>query len=164
MTASSFAGRGRYSIYTGRSTNWSLIVLSAVLALPLFLLGAMSEASWLGLVVPLLAAAGALLVNALTGSSVRTTAGPNGVTVHFGLIGWPRCTYRLDQIARAEVIDLQPWSVAFGFWWTLHRTCCTVRPGPTLRLTLHTGRTVTITVPDADAAVAALRQAQATAG
>jgi hypothetical protein len=33
---------------------------------------------------------------------------------------------------------------------------CTVRSGPALRLTLRTGRTVTITVPDPQAAVAAI--------
>jgi hypothetical protein len=93
----------------------------------------------------------------LTAGSVRTAAGPNGVSVRFGVFGWPRGTYRPEQIARAEVIDLSPWSVAYGFWWTPRRTSCTVRSGPALRLTLRTGRIVTITVPDAHAAVAAVR-------
>ena len=100
-----------------------------------------------------------MLLEVLTGSSVRTAAGPQGVTVRFGVLGWPRCTYRLAQIAHAEVIDLRLWSVVYGLWWTPRRTCCTVRSGPTLRLTLHSGRTVTITVPDAAAAVAVIREA-----
>jgi hypothetical protein len=81
--------------------------------------------------------------------------------VHFGALGWPRCTYRLDQIDRAEVIDLHPLFVTFGFWWTRRRTCCTVRSGPTLRLFLHTGRTITVTAPDPHAAVAAINEAKA---
>jgi hypothetical protein len=50
--------------------------------------------------------------------------------------------------------------VVYGFWWSARRTYCTVRSGPTLRLTLNTGRIVTITVPDAHAAVAAINQAR----
>jgi hypothetical protein len=137
-----------------------MVLLSTALVVPLLAMGMPSNESWRGLMVPVLVAAAGVLLNALTGTSVRTTAGPNGVSVRFGLLGWPRCTYRLDQIERAEVIDLHPWYVAYGFWWTPHRTCCTVRSGPTLRLTLHTGRTVTVTVPDAHAAVAVIHEAK----
>ncbi|MEX5633498.1 hypothetical protein [Parafrankia sp. FMc2] len=159
MTASAFPGRGQYSIYTGRATNWPLVTLSAVLAVPLLVMGWSSDGSRRGLVVPFLVVIVAVLVNVLTGSSVRTTAGPGGVSIRFGLLGWPRCTYGLDQIERAEVIDLHSWYVVYGFWWTGRRTCCTVRSGPTLRLTLRTGRTVTVTVPDPGAAVAVIREA-----
>lgn len=160
MTASAFAGRGRYSIYTGRVTNWPLVVLSVVPMAPLLVMGGTSNESWGGLAVPLSVAAAVVLVNALTGSSVRIAAGPNGVSVRFGLLGWPRCTYDLEKVERAEVIDLHPWYVAFGFWWTTRRTYCTVRSGPTLQLTLRTGRTVTVSVPDARAAVAAIDEAR----
>ncbi|WP_197350646.1 hypothetical protein [Streptomyces bathyalis] len=158
--ASAFAGRGRYSIYTGRVTNWPMVVLSVVPMAPLLVMGGSSNENWRGFVVPLLVAAAVGLVNALTGSSVRTAAGPNGISVRFGPLGWPRCTYGLEQVERAEVIDLHPWYVAFGFWWTPRRTYCTVRSGPTLQLTLRTGRTVTVTVPDARAAVMAIHEAQ----
>ncbi len=47
-----------------------------------------------------------VLLEALTATSVRTAAGPHGVMIPFGVLGLPRCTYRLEQIARAEVIDL----------------------------------------------------------
>ncbi|GGK38421.1 hypothetical protein GCM10010124_34130 [Pilimelia terevasa] len=160
MTASAWAGPGRYAIYTGRATNWPVVALSAVLAVPLLIMG--KPADGRAAAVPLLLVVVGVLAEAVTAGSVRTTAGPNGVSVRFGLFGWPRCTYRLDQIAHAEVIDLPLWRVAYGFWWTPRRTCCTVRSGPTLRLTLRTGRTVTVTVPDAPAAVAALREATAT--
>jgi hypothetical protein len=159
MTASAFSGPGRYSIYTGRATNWPMVVLSTVLVVPLLTLGN-AGADRRAYAVPLLVVAAGVLLNLLTAGSVRTAAGPNGVSVRFGLLGWPRCTYRIGQIARAEVIDLPIWNVAFGFWWTPRHTYCTVRSGPALRLTLDTGRVVTITVPDAHAAVAAIHEAR----
>ncbi len=158
MTDPDHVDTDRYSIYTGRATNWTVILTSAVLAVPLIILGDQGWAGGRHLAVPLLLYVAGVTLYALTGSSVRTTAGPNGVTVHFGALGWPSCTYRLDRIRRAEVIDLHPLQVAFGFWWTPSRTCCTVRSGPTLRLLLHGGRTVTITTPDPYAAVASINE------
>ncbi|MGI8329832.1 hypothetical protein ACRYCC_07685 [Actinomadura scrupuli] len=159
MTASGFSGTDRYSIYTGRATNWPIVTGSAVLLL-LLVLGGGPNGSWRDLASILISVAGVVLF-ALTGSSVRTTAGPNGVSIHFGALGWPRCTYHLDQIQHAEVIDLHPLSVAFGFWWTPRRTCCTVRSGPTLRLLLSNGRTVTVTTSHPHAAVTAINDAKA---
>jgi hypothetical protein len=153
MTTSTFPGR--HSIYTGRATNWPMVVLSVALAVPMV---ALSDArSW---AIPALVVA-VVLVNALTATSVRTTAGPNGVTIRFGVIGWPRATYGIERIARAEVVDQHPWRVAYGFWWTPSRTNCTVRSGPALRVTLVTGRVVTVNVPDPQAAVAVLNEATA---
>jgi hypothetical protein len=159
VTASAFPGPTRYSIYTGRTTNWPMVALGTALVAPLLTLGN-AGGGRRGLAVPLLIAAAGVLLNVLTASSVRTAAGPNGVSVRFGLLGWPRCTYRVQEIRHAEVVDLSPWQVAHGFWWTPSRTSWTVRSGPSLRLTLRTGRTVTITVPDAPAAVAAVREAR----
>ncbi|WP_426506055.1 hypothetical protein ACPPVO_49525 [Dactylosporangium sp. McL0621] len=166
MTASALPGRGRYSIYTGRVTNWPLVVaLGVALMAPLLLMGGMSRGSWsdpAGPAIPLLVAAVALLLSVLTGLNVRTAAGPNGVTVHCGMLGWPRRTYRLEAIAHAEVVDLPPslWRMSLGFWWTPRQTYFTVRPGPVLRLALNTGRSVAITVPDPHAAVAIIHEAR----
>lgn len=160
MTASGLSGTDRYSIYTGRATNWPAVVISAVALVPL-LLGAGPNANWRDVAGPALLFVAGVVVFALTGSSVRTTAGPGGVSIHFGALGWPRCTYPLDRIQRAEVIDLHPLFVAYGFWWTPRRTCCTVRSGPTLRLLLTDGRTVTVTTPDPHAAVTAIDDARA---
>ncbi|GIE92242.1 hypothetical protein [Actinoplanes regularis] len=165
MTASAPFGPGRYSIYTGRATNWPLVAaLSAALTVPLLPLGSLSRGGWLdpaGPAIPLLAAAVVVLINVLTGLSVRTAAGPNGVSVHCGMLGWPRRTYRLEEIEHAEVTDLTPslWRLSLGFWWTPRHTYFTVRTGPALRLTLRTGRSVTITVPDPHTAVAVIRAA-----
>ncbi|MEV6596243.1 hypothetical protein AB0M36_05175 [Actinoplanes sp. NPDC051346] len=140
-------------------TNWPIVVLSVALLVPLLVLGKPPGGSWRDLTVPLLMAAAGVLLMVLTATSVRTAAGPNGVSVRFGMLGWPRWTYRIARIEHAEVIDLPLWSVAGGFWWTPRRTCYTVRSGPTLRLILHSGRIVTITVPDPYSAVAAIREA-----
>ena len=42
MTTSAFAGPGRHSVYTGRATNWPMVVLSVALAVPLLALSNMS--------------------------------------------------------------------------------------------------------------------------
>jgi hypothetical protein len=162
MTTSAFTGPGPRSIYTGRATNWPMVAVSAAVMVPLLIMGGSSDGSWYGIALPMLLVAAVVAVNVLTASSIRTTAGPGGVTIRFGVIGWPRCSYPLDQIDHAEVIDLSSLHVAYGFWWTPRRTCCTVRSGPTLRLTLRTGRTVTVTVPDPRTAVAVLREAKST--
>lgn len=148
----------RYAVYTGRTTSWPMVALSCGGALLLALVAKDSDGSWsdIAFIAPLLLVIVGALGEVLTGSSVRATAGPNGLTIHWGLIGWPRCTYRADEIEHAEVIDVPWWRVSYGLWWTPRRTNCTVRSGPTLRLSLRNGRTVTITVPDPDAAVAAL--------
>ncbi|WP_203822806.1 hypothetical protein [Paractinoplanes ferrugineus] len=150
---STFPGQGRFSIYTGRVTNWPMVILSVALTVPLLMF---SDAQ--GWAIAVLVAV-ALLANLLTGTSVRTTAGPNGVAIRFGVVGWPRAVYRIGEIARAEVVDQHPWRVAYGFWWTPRRTNCTVRSGPALRLILRTGRIVTVSVPDPHAAVAVLGEA-----
>jgi hypothetical protein len=165
MTA--LPGPGRYSIYTGRVTNWPLVVIFGVATIgPLVLLGSASRGGWLdpaGPAISLLVAAAMVLFTGLTGLSVRTAVGPNGVSVHCGAFGWPRRTYRLDQIDRAEVTHLAPtlWRLSLGLWWTPRNTYYTIRTGPALRLTLRTGRTVTINVPDPHAVAAIVHEAKA---
>jgi hypothetical protein len=163
MTSLPIPGPNQFAVYTGRTTSWPMVAATSAGTLLIVLMGKNSNGAWGDpiFVVPLILGAIGVLAEVLTGSSVRATAGPNGFTIHWGLIGWPRCTYRLDEIERAEVIDLPWWRVSYGLWWTPRRTNCTVRSGPTLRLSLHNQRTVTITVPEPAAAVAALHGASA---
>jgi hypothetical protein len=138
-----------------------MVLLSSAVAVPLVLesrAGSRTAPADVAAVIGLVLAG--VVINLVTATSVRTAVGPNGVAVRFGVFGWPRATYQVSAIRTAEVIDLPLWAVAFGFWWTPWRTCCTVRRGPTLRLTLTNGRTVTISVPDPQAAAAALPQAR----
>ncbi|MEO7369890.1 MAG: hypothetical protein ABIZ69_03450 [Ilumatobacteraceae bacterium] len=163
MTSLPMAGKNPHAVYTGRTTSWPMVVTTCAGALLVVLMGKESNGAWgdLMFVAPLILVAIGVLANVLTSSSVRATAGPNGFTVHWGLVGWPRCTYRLDEIVNAEVIDLPWWRVSYSFWWTPKRTNCTVRSGPTVRLSLRNRLIVTITVPEPAAAVAALREASA---
>ena len=159
MTAVPHPSPDRYSIYTGEVTNWPMVASASVGAVAL-VGGAVAGGLWWEIAIPMALVALGIVLNVLTASSVRATAGPNGVTVHWGMVGWPRAHYPLAAIAHAEVIDLAWWRVSWGFWWTPRRTCCTLQAGPTLRLALHNGRTVTITVPEPDDAVAAVHDAQ----
>ena len=151
------------AVYTGRSTSWATVISTCVAGVLLVLVAISSggDRGDLVIVLPLVLIAIGVLADLLAAASVRSTAGPNGFTVRWGSFGWPRCSYALDQIERAEVIDLPWWRVSFGFWWTPKRTSCTLRSGPTVRLRLSSGRTVTVTVPEPDAAVAALHAAKA---
>lgn len=148
------------TVYTGRTTNWPMVAATSIGAVLLVVMGATGEGSWLALSLPFLLVAIGVLANVLTSSSVRASAGPNGFDVRWGIVGWPRCTYPLDQIASAEVVDV-PWTrVSYGLWWTPKRTSCTIRTGDAVRLLLTTGRIVTVTVPDPDLAVRALHEAR----
>lgn len=163
MTSAPLTDDSTYAVYTGRTTSWTAVVSTCAAAVVLVLVAGSSGGAWGDLVVvlPLVLIALGVLADVLTASSVRATAGPNGFTIRWGPFGWPRCNYPLDRIVRAEVVDLPWWRVSWGFWWTPRRTSCTVRNGPTVRLSLSDGRIVTVTVPDPAAAVAALRAAKA---
>ncbi len=148
------------TVYTGRETNWTSVVVGVAMTLPLIGLAAASTGSVRnpGFLVLALVLIG-ILVEIVTASDVRATCGGQGVSVHWGFVGWPRMRYALGDIADASIVRVPWWGVSFGFWWTPSRTVCTVRTGPALRLRLTSGRTVTVTVPDPHAAVAALRAA-----
>lgn len=145
------------TVYTGRATNWSSVVLSGLLLIPLIGMGLSSGSSPSTAAVILVVALVGFLAEVITASDIRAACGPQGVVFHWGFAGWPRRRYALEDIQDAWVVDV-PWhSVSYGFWWTPTRTVCTVRSGPALGLRPLSGRTVTITVPDPHAATAALR-------
>lgn len=143
--------------YTGRATNWPSVIISGLLLVPLV---GLASSSGPGVVIIVIALVG-LLAEVVTASDVRATAGSHGVNVHWGVFGWPRARYALSDIRDASVIEVPWWAVSYGFWWTPWRTVCTVRSGPALRLVLTSGRTISVTVPEPRAALAALRAARA---
>jgi hypothetical protein len=82
----------------------------------------------------------------LTASSVRATAGPNGVSVHFGVFGWSRFRYPMARIRHVEVVDIPLSQFAWGIYWAPRcGLMLTLRSGPALRLT--NSRRVTISTP-----------------
>ncbi len=150
-----------HTVYTGRSTNWAMIALTTALVLPLLVLGIEGGGTWLtpDVAIPLAIVVGAVAVNVLTASSVRATAGPRGLTVHFGVFGWPRFRYAIDRIASAEAITIPSSHLAWGIHWTPRKgLMLTLRTGPALHLVLTSGRKVTISTPDPHAAVQTLNQ------
>lgn len=159
MNSTIEAPTGPTDVYTGRSPNWPMVATTAVGGVALLLGSASSDAS-VGAVLTCAFVVLGVVANIVTASSVRTTAGPNGVVIRLGTAGWPCLRYGLDEIVRAEAVHV-PWHrVSAGFWWTPRRTSCTVRSGPALRLHLAGGRIVTVTVPDPEDAVAALERAR----
>ena len=152
-----------HTLYTGRSTNWPIIWLSTALVLPLLVMAKGSDGSWtsVDIVVPLAVIVLAMLVNGVTASSVRATAGANGVTVHVGVFGWPRFRYPISRIQHAEAIEIPSSRWGYGIYWSPRRgLMLTLRTGPALQLNLTTGRKVTISTPHPDAAVNALETAR----
>jgi hypothetical protein len=145
--------------YTGRATNWTSVVISGLLLIPLVGLAASSGSVPRTVAAVTVLALLGLLAEVVTASDVRASCGSHGVSIHWGFLGWPRATYSLADIRDASVATIPWWAVSYGFWWTPRRTVCTVRSGPALRLRLTSGRTVTVTVPDPQAALAALRGA-----
>ena len=152
-----------HTIYSGRSTNWLMICLSIALVLPLLAMATGSKGSWssVGFLIPLLVIVCAAAVNLLTATSLRTTAGPNGITVHFGVLGWPRFRYPMHRIQQVEAIEVPRSQWWWGMYWSPRRgLMLTLRTGPALRLTLTNGRKVTISTPQPQAAIHAIDSAR----
>jgi hypothetical protein len=148
-------------VYSGHSANWPILILSVVLAAPLIIIAVANGGSLGDLLVALLIV---LLVvsTVVTSSSLRSTIGPSGASVRFGVFGLPRFHWSLEEIERAEAVDISPWSQMVGVcWWSpAGGWKLAVRSGTAVRLTLTNGRYVTFNVEDSAAAIAALEAAR----
>ena len=155
-----------HTYYSGRATNWPALAISTALAVPLVATAVTADGTWRtpGIVVPLVVVTLTVLVNVVTASSVRAIAGPHGVTVHFGVFGWPRFHYPAARIRRAEAVDIPSSQWAWGIYWSPRRgLMLTLRTGPALRLTLDNGRRITVSTPTPADAVDAMNIATPTA-
>lgn len=154
---------GSRTIYTGRATNWPALWLTTALMVPVLVMAGGPDAprASIGFLAPVAVMVATALVNLLTASSVRAIAGPDGVTVHFGVFGWPRFRYPIARISAAEAITIPPSIWAWGLHWSPRRgLMLTLRGGPALRLTLTGGRRVTVSTPRPEAAVTAIESAR----
>lgn len=147
------------TVYSGRVTNWPVIWIANVLAVALL---AMSGVH--GFDPVLLIAVIVIVLANLSMTSLRTTAGPNGVVVRYGVLGIPRFRFALSAIEHAEAIDVPRSQMGgWGIHWSPWRgTRLTIRSGPTLRLRLTSGKQVAISAADPQAAAAAVNGAIAT--
>ncbi len=143
--------------FSSRVTNWPLFWIMNVLAVGLVLMSGGGADPFL------IVFAVVLLLANLTLTSVRVTAGPAGVVVHYGLLGLPRFRYDVSTISRAEADDL-PLSRLGGLgvhWSPWRGTRLTIRTGPVLVLHRNTGLPITISCNDPQSAVAVINQLQA---
>jgi hypothetical protein len=141
-------------VYSGRMTNWPMIVSGVVAGLALAAFGRPWAGPWPGMVVPVAVFLLIFTVTVVISTSLRVTAGPRGVQVYYGAFGWPRFTYSRERISGAEIVTVSIWRTwnwsPRGGWQFF------IRSGPALRLALSSGRKVTIGVTDPTAALAAL--------
>ena len=150
---------GTRTVSTGRMTNWPMIWVTTAAVVPLIAMSGASGDDWHqpAFLVPVALTFLAVVVNLLTLSSIRIAAGPHGVSVHFGVFGWPRFRYPVSRISRVEATRVTSAYWSWGMNWSPRKgLMLTLRNGPAIRLELVSGRVVTIGVPDADQAVAAL--------
>jgi hypothetical protein len=142
------------TVYSGRATNWPLFWLANALVVALIAMSGFPKVHPISVFVVALL----ILVANATVTSIRTTAGPNGVVVRYGLFGLPRFRYPVARIASAEAIDLPVSKMGgWGLHWSPWRgTRMTIRSGPTLQLHLVGGSRVAISADDPAAAAAVI--------
>ena len=89
-------------------------------------------------------------------STVRLVVGPEHVVLGWGPLPWPSRPLPMAAVAGAEAESLSVREVLGGgpAWrWGMTRTRLTIRPGPTLALTLKSGERIRISTADPQAAV-----------
>ncbi len=147
------------TVYSGRVTNWPLVVLSTALAVLLVGISGLSHPDVVGLLV----VAAVVILSDLTMTSLRTTAGPNGVVVRYGVLGLPRFRYPAATIDHAEAIDVPVSRMGgWGIHWSPWRgTRLTIRSGPTLQLHLVNGKRVAISADDPHSAASVVNASAA---
>ncbi len=87
-------------------------------------------------------------------SSVRVAAGPTGLRVAMGPLGWPVIRIGLGRIEKASAVEVHPLRCCLGWGYrgslTLFgRAALVLRKGPGLRLDLKGGKCFLVTVDDA---------------
>ena len=145
-----------------RAGRLSLLLLLLALATGAIIListdiaaaGRVSPASWVLLGT---AALIGVMIAGFTTFHVRVDR--TGLTVRSAL-GWPRTHVAAADIAQAEMVDVNPLGEYGGWGWRLapgSGTGIVMRAGEALRITRADGRMLTVTVDDAERAVALLR-------
>jgi hypothetical protein len=148
-------------VYSGHSANWPIMIVSLVLAAPLVIISYANHGSLEEMLVPFLII---LLIGAsvAVSSSLRSTIGPSGASVRFGVLGYPRFHWSLEDIVSAEPVEISKWNQMLGVcWWTPGGGWrLSLRSGSAIRLTLTNGRRVTFDVEDSAEAIQAIEAAR----
>ena len=145
------------SVLTGRTTNWPAVVVGVALLVPLLAMSLPDRSGYLrpAFLIPAGLATLAVVVSLGMVSSLRTTAGPQGLTVHFGVLGWPRFRYRIGDIRSVQVVRVSTAQLVY-VWTPSSGLTLALRGGEAVRLHLANGRRVTVGVDDAHAVAATL--------
>jgi hypothetical protein len=145
---------GKRVAYSSWAVNWILAVSGASIGLVMVLLAIFLSGHPLGLLISGII----VIIVSVQFSSLRVTAGGNGVIARYGPFGQPRFRFSRDSISEAAARDVTICDVGgLGLHWSPWRgTRLTVRTGPTLQLSMVNGCTVLISVADPDHAVRAI--------
>ncbi|MGX1810905.1 hypothetical protein ACWIGI_34735 [Nocardia sp. NPDC055321] len=144
------------TVYTCRVTNWPMVWLTLLVVVLQVFIGLTDRTVASVVIVAIWTFA---LVQTVLESSQRVSTGPAGVSVHRGLFGFPRLTLARDDIADAETIHYaqpQVRECIRRLWTRERRSFLAPASGPALRLRLHSGRDITVSVKDPFAALWAL--------
>lgn len=99
-----------------------------------------------------------VLVGVMTATSLRVTIGPTGGNARFATLRLPRFRYPVEAIVSARPATIRAWASPGIFWTSRDGLRLALRSGPALRLTLDSGRRITIAVDDVGTALQALRR------
>ncbi|MBB5935365.1 hypothetical protein [Streptomyces zagrosensis] len=158
-----------FEVWTGRATNrlqWALAAVGAAcMALGIELA---VDSAWTPGLAPLLmsvigcVATGLLMLfGTLAFVHVAVRVDAEALEVRCGHIGLPRCRIPLEQVIGAEFaprVTPRQWG-GWGYRWRPEQgTAVVVRRGEGLVVRLGDGRTFTVTVDDAEAAVRVIRE------
>jgi hypothetical protein len=145
-------------VYSGRTTNWPVLGAALAGGLALAVFGRLWSGPWPGMIGPIAILVGLIVLSVVTSTSLRVTTDPRGVQIRCGVFGWPRFTYPREQISAGAIVTVSLWQTwNWGVNWTPRGGWTFVlRCGPAVRLTLTSGRRVTIGVTDPQAALHAL--------
>ena len=154
---------GEVAAWTGHVevATW-LVVLIGVVAGALIVTGVLLYLVVGAHVWAIFLAPAGMLVALVTTTQFVVSAGPRGFVVRSSL-GWPRLRVPVGDIATAGVVQVDPLA-DFGGWgirWVIGpggkgRWGVVTRPGPSLEVVRHDGRSVVVTVDDAGTAAAVL--------
>lgn len=152
--------RERPAWFTRVRTRWPLWLALPIVTLGVVALGSASP------VIGALLLASAVMVAAF--AAVEVMVDHQGLTVRYGPLGWPRTRIPIEDIDRAEVVEVQP--LRHGGWGyrgslrLFGRAAVILRAGEALSLRLRNGRRFTVTVDDAAGAAGAVNDLAAASG
>lgn len=139
------AGAGHDTVWVGSSSNRWLALLGVVLGGGMMLLAPL--VSWW-----LLLAAAAVLLACVTVAVLQARCDATGLTVRYGLLGWPVQRIPMAEIESAHVVDLDPmeWG-GWGYRWSPQQNgaAAVTRRGPAIVVQRVDGRRFAVTVDDA---------------